>query len=387
MIFRQQLPGYSPVSLRTLWSGGAGREVERQLSDELSADAVWLTDSGTSALALAILASTPAGQGTVALPAYGCYDLATAAEASGAEVVLYDLDPGTLGPDESSLRGVLDRGVTRLVVVHLFGLPVDLDAVTAIAAEAGVQLIEDAAQGAGSTWAGRPLGSFGQWSVLSFGRGKGRSAGGGGALLGRGEGARSAEAMIDDALDDGEVGVRNFVGWLAQWGLGRPALYGIPASIPALRLGETVYHDPRPPRWISDWCRHAVPSALEASNAETARRREHAARLLAAVRAAPGLAEVAVGQRAQPGYLRLPVRARSTEAARRLQRLRPLGVMPAYPRPLVDLERFASRVRNRDQGFPGAVELADRLHTLPTHSRVTARDLRELTAAIEGIDR
>ena len=76
---------------------------------------VLLTDSGTSALALALRMAVAArpDRPTVALPAWACYDLATAADAADVGVVLYDLDPATLGPDWASLDRALSAGVPR----------------------------------------------------------------------------------------------------------------------------------------------------------------------------------------------------------------------------------------------------------------------------------
>src|SRR4029434_8607789 len=111
--------------------------------------------------------------------AYCCYDLATAADGAGADVLLYDLHPLTLGPDWRSFERTLARGATAAVVAHLYGHPVDLRQAQALADSAGSILIEDAAQGVGARYDGRPLGSFGGMSLLSFGRGKGLTGGGG----------------------------------------------------------------------------------------------------------------------------------------------------------------------------------------------------------------
>ena len=80
-------------------------------------------DSGTSALTMALrsLGRAP----TVALPAYGCFDLATAAIGAGAKVRLYDLDPATLGPLDSSLSEAIEAGIDGLVLAHLYGIPAE----------------------------------------------------------------------------------------------------------------------------------------------------------------------------------------------------------------------------------------------------------------------
>jgi len=86
-----------------------------------------LTDSGTSALRLALSAAADAGRLPVAMPAYSCYDLATAAIGADVPVLLYDLDPLTLEPDEASLTQALEAGARTLVVAHLFGRPGPVD--------------------------------------------------------------------------------------------------------------------------------------------------------------------------------------------------------------------------------------------------------------------
>jgi hypothetical protein len=55
-----------------------------------------------------------------------------------------------------------------------------------------------------------------------------------------------------------------------------------------------------------------------------------------------------------------------------------LGIWPSYPRSLADLAGFGERRVNAGDSFPGARELADRLVTLPVHSRLSPRDLDAL---------
>jgi dTDP-4-amino-4,6-dideoxygalactose transaminase len=116
---------------------------------------------------------------------------------------------------------------------------------------------------------------------------------------------------------------------------------------------------------------------LAEREAET--RRHNAERLLSALRWQPGFETISTPPRARPGYLRLPVLA--SPAVRRSAMepaVRRLGVMPGYPQPLCDLERFRQRCLNRDAAFPGSRVLAARLCTLPTHGRLRLRDLERL---------
>src|SRR5690606_25328323 len=95
------------------------------------------------------LATAERGSRRIALPAYGCYDLATACDGAEVEVLLYDIDPETLGPDWTSLEWALAQGARTIVVAYLYGMPVDLGRVRSLAAAHQAVIIEDAAQGIG----------------------------------------------------------------------------------------------------------------------------------------------------------------------------------------------------------------------------------------------
>jgi len=381
--WRRQLPAYSPLPLRAVLAGAVGlvagggaarARVAATLRAHFGAHDVLLTDSGTGALTLAIKACLAGFPGSaVALPAYACYDLATAADGAGAPVVLYDVDPATLAPDVASLGRALERGARAVVLVHLYGIPVDPEPVRELCGAAGAWLIEDAAQGAGASLRGRPLGAFGDLAVLSFGRGKGNTAGRGGALLARD--ARAA-ALVDsvrrDVLPPGR-GFKELVQLKVQWLFGRPWLFAIPASLPFLRLGATVYRPPSGVRELSAVAAHTLEVTLPLSAGEAEARRANAAWLLERFR--PGLAAVRVPPDGVAGYLRLPfVVEGPIQAAIDSAPAYALGIMPGYPKALCDLAGFGERVVNRSDRFDGARLLAERLATAPVHSRLSAAD-------------
>ncbi|MHB1329262.1 MAG: DegT/DnrJ/EryC1/StrS family aminotransferase, partial [Gemmatimonadales bacterium] len=152
---RAQLPVWSPISARILASGlarAAGSDplglLEARLAAEYRAQSVVLTDGGTSALTLALRSLGPAP--VVGLPAYGCFDLATAAVGANATLRFYDVDPASLAPDDASLRQILAAGVDGVVFVHFYGVPVDLRRWRDSVRSAGAVVIDDAAQGAGA---------------------------------------------------------------------------------------------------------------------------------------------------------------------------------------------------------------------------------------------
>jgi len=114
----RQPPAHSPLPWRALRaSAGAvlrrrddARPALRQLlAREFAAADVALFASGTQALqmALTVAGNEIGSNATVALPAFTCFDVATAAVGAGLRISLYDIDPVTLTPDLDSLRGAL----------------------------------------------------------------------------------------------------------------------------------------------------------------------------------------------------------------------------------------------------------------------------------------
>lgn len=381
MIGRRQLPVSSPLAAASLaaalWPAIVRRrrpilDIAAFLRAEYGTPQVALTDSGTSALVLALRISA-GDRGIVALPAYGCVDLAAAARFARVRVCLYDTDPRTLGPDLDSLAAVLDRGARTIVVAHLFGFPADVPAVRELAVRHGATVVEDAAQAAGGRLNGRPLGTLGALSVLSFGRGKGTTGGHGGALLVHDAAHDAAFTRELVALGKPRHGWSDLAAATAQWALGRPSVYGIPTAIPALRLGEMVYRPAHHPCSVSSAAAALIARALRAAPAEVAARQRNAAALAIAAEEGGDIQAVRTIPGAVSGMLRFP----STDTGARAERP-DLGILRGYPRTLLEERELQRCLEPGAPKLPGADELRRTLFTLPTHSRVTRRDLEQM---------
>ena len=386
MRLRQELPVFSPIALGDIVrAAGAlmrhGDGVRARLGELLkaryAAREVVLTYSGTHALQLAIVtarAGRPADT-PIALPAFCCFDVATAAIATGSRVLLYDLEPGTLAPDAHSLDLAFRAGAGIAVIAPLYGIPVDWENVNAIARKHGATLIEDAAQGHGASWNGKPLGSLGEISVISFGRGKGWTGGSGGAFLLRGSSA--ATPKVPPA--PGEIAeVANVAALKLQWLLGRPAVYGIPRSLPGVKLGETHYRQPSEARTIAKTAAAALLHSAHAADLEADHRRRQAASLLAHIGRAAQHVEAPVG--GIGGYLRLPLLiAGGMRRFPDVPRTNALGIAPTYPITLRDLEPLRPHLLAHPESLEGARRLVSDLVTMPTHSRMSASAVASLS--------
>ena len=389
-MIRRQPPVYSPLgagalyrAFRTAWAPtgeGARTTLSAILESRYDADRVILTGSGTEALTAAIRVAHPEEDAPVALPAFTCYDVGTAAVGAGRPIILYDVDPTTLGPDWASLEAALTSGARTIVVASLYGVPVDWDRVQDLATRHDAAVIEDAAQGVGASWRGRPLGSLGPVSVLSFGRGKGWTGGRGGAVLLRGE-----TASLEEPYRVGTTAIREAsvaLAALAQWILTRPSLYELPRRLPWLHLGETRYHEPNPPQRMPRVAAALAAAVIDEVDRESALRRRTATLLRSGAARNPEIELPVEPEHGVSGYLRLPCRVLSSrERDRILSDLAAVGVAPSYPRSLDRVPQIRDHLARTDS-VPGAEALAAELVTLPTHSLLERRDTERLEAGL-----
>ena len=125
-------------------------------------------NSGTDALVLALrgLGIGP-GDGVITT-AFSFFATAEAISSVGATPVFVDVDPHSYLIDLDQLEAAITPATKALLPVHLFGRPVDMERVCAIAERHGLKVVEDCAQATGANWAGRPVGSWGDAGCFSF---------------------------------------------------------------------------------------------------------------------------------------------------------------------------------------------------------------------------
>ncbi len=132
----------------------------------------------------AALAALKLGPGDeVILPTFTIISCAAAIVRSGATPVVVDSDPITWNMDITAIAAKITPRTKAIMVVHIYGLPVDMDPLLAIAEQHGLSIIEDAAEMHGQTYKGRPCGSFGDVSTFSFYPNKHITTGEGGMIV------------------------------------------------------------------------------------------------------------------------------------------------------------------------------------------------------------
>ncbi|MCU7827151.1 DegT/DnrJ/EryC1/StrS family aminotransferase [Kitasatospora sp. DSM 101779] len=139
--------------------------------------------TGTAALNAMLLAEGIGPGDEVIVPSMTFVSTATAVCHVGARPVFADIDPQTFNLDPAVVASRLTPATRAVLTVHYAGQPGDLDALAGLCAEAGVSLLEDAAQAAGAEYRCRPVGTFGRSAMFSFTPTKNITTGEGGIVL------------------------------------------------------------------------------------------------------------------------------------------------------------------------------------------------------------
>ena len=125
-------------------------------------------NSGTDALILA-LRSLNIGQGDeVITSSFSFFATAEAITSVGARPVFVDIDPENYLMDLDLIEKAITPRTKAILPVHLFGHPLDMDKIMAIAEGNNLKVVEDCAQAAGAHWRGKPVGSYGDVGCFSF---------------------------------------------------------------------------------------------------------------------------------------------------------------------------------------------------------------------------
>jgi dTDP-4-amino-4,6-dideoxygalactose transaminase len=175
-IIRPTLPQFDDwvAELRGVWESGMltvserGRRFEAAVAARCGVEHAVSMSSCTSGLILLLAAQNLPRGGEVVVPAFTFAATAHSVLWNGLVPVFADCDADTLTMDPASARSVVTEKTVAIMATTIFGTPPDIDALQALAADAGVPLLLDSAQALGSTWRGQPMGGFGVGEVFSF---------------------------------------------------------------------------------------------------------------------------------------------------------------------------------------------------------------------------
>jgi dTDP-4-amino-4,6-dideoxygalactose transaminase len=382
-------PAAPAVRYRNLLTGLAGflygnrylEEAKNDLMDFFGVRHVFLLNSGTAALfhILRSLKAIAPNRDEVVIPAYTCYTVPSAVASAGLRIIPCDISERTFGFDHDRLEEVVGERTLCVVPTHLFGIPENLERVIEICRRRKAFSIEDAAQAMGGIHNGRKLGTACDVGFFSLGRGKNITCGGGGIILTDSDSI--AHEMEREyaflALPNIFQNLLEYMKMLLMCVFITPRLYWVPASLPFLRLGESVFSTTFPVRRLSGVNAGMLKGwrdQLERGNRIREKNGDYYRRHL--------------GQEEEHlppvPYLRFPYIATNGSHRERLLQAgedKGLGFSAMYPSPIHEIEEIRAQFANGK--YPRAKKVSQRIVTLPTHGFLSGGDLQEILTSIE----
>ncbi|MHA7281689.1 DegT/DnrJ/EryC1/StrS family aminotransferase [Arthrobacter sp. TMS2-4] len=155
------------------------KEFSEVLLDGRSAVAV---NSGTAGLHLGLLAAGIGPGDEVIVPSFTFAATANSVALTGATPVFADIELDHYALDVEHVAGLITEKTKGIMPVHLYGHPADVVALRALADQHGIALFEDAAQAHGASFAGRQVGTFGDFAMFSLYPTKNMTSGEGGMV-------------------------------------------------------------------------------------------------------------------------------------------------------------------------------------------------------------
>jgi perosamine synthetase len=177
---------YLNECIDTGWISSEGpfvREFEERFAARVGRRHAIAVTNGTAALDAAIEALGIGPGDEVILPTFTIISCVTQIVRVGARPVLVDVDPITWNMDVTQIESRITKYTKAIMVVHTYGIPVDMDPVLDVAKRHKLRVIEDAAEAHGQTYRGEACGSFGDISTFSFYPNKLVTTGEGGMIL------------------------------------------------------------------------------------------------------------------------------------------------------------------------------------------------------------
>ena len=305
--------------------------------------------SGTDALVLALRACGVRAGDEVLLPPFTFVATGSAVSALGAKPVFADIRPDTYNIDPVECARRVTPRTRAIIVVHLYGLPADMDPILAFAKQRNLPVIEDNAQAIGASYKGRPTGSLGDVACISFYPTKNLGACGDAGM------AVSNSAELADGIrrlrNHGQTGkyLSSEPGWNSR-------LDEIQAAILRVKL-----------RHLSNWQRARQSNAAEYT------------RLLNQF---PGVMPPKVPEGFEHVFHQYTIRVEKRDALQKFLAERKIGSAVYYPHPL-HLQPLYASLGHETGDFPHAERAAQEVLSLPMYPELRNEQIARVVDCIQ----
>jgi dTDP-4-amino-4,6-dideoxygalactose transaminase len=267
----------------------------------------------------------------------------------GARPVFVDVEPETLNIDADRVKDAIGPATAAVLPVHLYGMPCELERLSKITSDAGIPLVEDAAQAMGSRFAGQFIGTFGKAGCFSFFPTKNLGGYGDGGIIATNDARLAEKARALRVHGATRKNYPEVIGYKAR-------LDAMQAVILSVKLN---YLD----TWLS-------------------RKRELVAAYRERLGKVPGISLLAEPSDREPAYHQFTVRADNRDELIGFLHARDIGCAPYYPIP-VHLTTAFQFLGYGEGDFAEAEKAASEVVSLPLFSRMTEQQLDIVCSAVE----
>ncbi len=326
----------------------------------------------------------------VIIPSYTCYSVPASIIKAGLRVRVCDITPKTLDYNYEQLENIDFSDVLCIVSSNLYGLPNRMKQLSEIAVRNRVYLVDDAAQSLGASVDGQLSGTFGDAGLLSLDKGKVITSMNGGIIV-------TNHPKLSIRL---KKSIQNLQNPSMLWSMKEvlklcaysffldPRRYWLPAKLPFLNLGGTIYTTEYPIEKYNGLLSGIALRLFSRIEEDKEIRIENANYYRRKLIDYPHVDFIEEQKESSPIYLRFPLLAKNIEIKNRiLKELDSLGLgaSGSYPNAVPDIAQLSSIFADDRSQFPGGRAVAARIITLPTHPYVTNQDMDNIVRTIEGI--
>ncbi len=346
--------------LRSGWmaSGPQVLKFEAALGTYLHGRPVRVMTSATAALEIALRVAGVDRESEVILPAMSFAATANVIARVGAKPVFVDVDLRTRNIDLDHVERAITPATRALMPVHFAGLPVDMNRLYQIAQRHRLRVIEDAAHAIGSSWGGRPIGSFGDLVCFSFHPNK------------------NITTIEGGAIATGDAGELQLIEQHRFHGIRKDADGNVDVALPGGKAN------------MSDVSARIGLGQLPHLDGFNARRRELAAAYLANLATVEGLLLPAKGDEGHSWHMFAPLLCLQELRITRQEfiqgmRDRNIGVGVHYP--AMHLFSYYRRLGHDEGDFPNAERIGRETVTLPLYPAMNIADVERVCDAVRHI--
>lgn len=355
-------------------------DLTRLINHRFNVDFSYLLSTGRGAMVLLLKSlkdlSPENHRNEVVVPAYTCYSVASSIIKAGLKIRICDIDDETLSYNIDQLNGIPFYNVLCILTANLYGLPNQLTDLEKIAEKHNVYLVDDAAQSINSKYEGRYAGTFGIAGIYSLDKGKNITSIDGGIIITR---SRDLSDIIDERYreldsptfrDNAVTAVKILIYYF----LLNPYTYWLPANLPFLKLGKTIYDDKYSIKKYSSMLASIALSQLSRIDSITSSRVDNGLWYDTNLSQNSIVKKIAVLENVSPAYLRYPIRVLDRKKRDTLvECFKKYGLTISYPNSLDKLNEIAEHVVGIEECHV-AGKVARQLITLPTHILVKEKD-------------